>query len=73
MECQGQEWKVSIRRATLEDKDTVLGVRDVYDGLDYLPHYYDKFIQCVHSKCYLAEIKNKIVSNSVQTIVGSLV
>ena len=73
MECQVQEWKVSIRRATLEDKDSVLGVRDVYDGLDYLPHYYDKFIQCVHCKCYVAEIQNQIVSNSIQTLVGSLV
>ena len=51
MECQVQEWKVSIRRATLEDKDSVLGVRDVYDGLDYLPHYYDKLIQCTRCKC----------------------
>ena len=73
MECQGQEWNVSIRRATLEDKDNVLGVRDVYDGLDYLPHYYDKCIQYVHCKCFVVEIQNKIVSNSVQTIVGSLV
>jgi len=72
MECQVQEWKVSIRRATLEDKDSVLGVRDVYDGLDYLPHYYDKFIQCTRCKCYVAEIQNKIVSNSIYAI-GSLV
>jgi len=72
MECQVQEWKVSIRRATLEDKDSVLGVRDVYDGLDYLPHYYDKFIQCTRCKCYVAEIQNKTVSNSIYAI-GSLV
>ena len=36
---------VKIRRATPEDKTAVLRInRDVYEGRDYLPAYYDHFL-----------------------------
>ena len=37
--------KITIRRATPEDKDAVLRINDnVFGGRDYLPAYYDHFL-----------------------------
>ena len=37
--------KITIRRATPEDKESVMSIRDiVYSGNDFLPAYYDRFM-----------------------------
>ena len=37
--------RVKIRRLTKEDKEAVMKLRDdVYEGMDFLPAYYDYFL-----------------------------
>lgn len=55
---------ITIRHATLEDKDDVMRIHEnVYEGSDYLPEYYDEFMACSNTTSYIAIINNKIVSS----------
>ena len=54
--------QLTFRAATLDDKARVLAMREnVYRGLDYLPDYYDFFIQDPHRKCIVGETADTIV------------
>ncbi|XP_013380593.1 histidine N-acetyltransferase isoform X1 [Lingula anatina] len=52
-----------IRCAALEDFDAVLGINDhVYEGLDYLPDCYPRYLTSPHITAYLAELKGEAVA-----------
>ena len=54
---------LTIREATLVDKDAVLDIHDnVYDGADYLPACYDYFMSCPNAKSYVGVVNGKIGS-----------
>ena len=53
----------SIRPATIGDKEAVLGIhKNVYDGYDYLPEYYDYLLEASNAKSFVLQHRNKIVS-----------
>ena len=57
--------KFSIREATPEDKQAVLDCHNnVYDGLDYLPEFYDYFMAAQHIKAFVLLHGEKIVSTN---------
>jgi hypothetical protein len=52
-----------LRETTPEDKQAVLEIhKNVYDGLDYLPEYYDHFQTSDHVTPYVYMENDKIVS-----------
>ena len=52
-----------IREGTLDDKQNVLQTHgNVYNGLDYLPEYYDYFQNSDHVTSYVYMENDKIVS-----------
>jgi hypothetical protein len=52
-----------IRESTPEDKQAVLEIhKNVYDGLDYLPEYYDHFQTSDHVTSYVYMENDEIVS-----------
>ena len=53
---------VVVRPAKREDKAAVNTIR-VYNGLDYLEHMYDHYMDNPNYYCFLAEKQNKVVSN----------
>ncbi|KAL4217887.1 Hairy/enhancer-of-split with YRPW motif protein 1 [Mactra antiquata] len=54
---------VTIREATLEDKNEVVDIRDdVYDGRDYIISRYDELITCPDTTAYIAFKNGKAVS-----------
>ena len=51
-----------IRPAMPADKSAVLAINeDVYDGLDYLPAFYDFFMECPVATPYVAVYNGEIV------------
>ena len=63
--------ELSIRLATLSDKDDVIAInRNVYEGRDYLDAYYEDFIKCPLTTPYVAIIDNKIVRPHFTIITG---
>ena len=55
--------KVTIRRATPEDKEVVLRINNnVYDGRDYLPSFYDHFLSSPAMLPVVMLYENQIVS-----------
>ena len=55
--------KISLRRAVLEDKNDVIRIHDnVYDGRDYLPEYFEHFLNCQNVESYVAEVEGELVS-----------
>ena len=53
----------SIREATPEDKQAVIDChKNVYDGFDYLPEFYDYFMAAQHMKAFVLMHGEKIVS-----------
>ena len=62
----GEIVTLEYRRATLEDYEGVMDInRNVYNGLDYLPDLYDRYISDPFRLAYVAVIDGKIVSNPV--------
>lgn len=52
-----------FRTASTEDKSVVLSMRkNVYNGLDYLPDYFDYFLTDPHRRCIIGEVDQKAVS-----------
>ena len=55
----------SIRIATPEDKEAVLNLRkNVYDGRDYLPGYYEDFLTSPNITPFVLCHQDRIVSKS---------
>lgn len=53
----------NVREAREDDREEVLGIHNnVYDGLDYLPVYFDYFMSCKDITPFVLLHKNKIVS-----------
>ncbi|XP_052802981.1 histidine N-acetyltransferase-like [Mya arenaria] len=63
---------VAFRLSTPEDKDAVLSIHgNVYEGRDYLPAYYDKFMECAMTKSYVAVLDGEIVGFCASLLVDS--
>ncbi|KAL4219854.1 Hairy/enhancer-of-split with YRPW motif protein 1 [Mactra antiquata] len=53
---------ITIRQATLEDKEAILKIHDnVYGGLDYLPAVIDEFFENQNSTSYVAVLNDELV------------
>lgn len=51
-----------VRQASPSDKEAILNIHgNVYDGLDYLPAYFDDFMSCPLTTPYVALVDDKIV------------
>lgn len=60
---EAEQSSVTIHEATIEDKEAVLSINDnVYDGLDYLPYFYEKFVKNPYCTCYKAIVEETVVS-----------
>ena len=58
--------KITIRRATIEDKEVVLRINDnVYEGRDYLPSFYDHFLSSPAMLPVVMLYEDKIVSINI--------
>ena len=54
---------LTIRRATIDDRDAVLKINDnVYGGLDGLPYFYEKYFSSSDIMPAVMLYNNKIVS-----------
>ena len=54
---------IHIRRATVDDKEAVLSIRDqVSEGRDYLPTFYDILIKSTNTTSFVVVYERKIVS-----------
>ena len=64
-----QNGKVSLREATLDDYEAVCAIDTlVYDGSDYIPNVFHKYMQDPTRICYVLEINGKIVSALISLI-----
>ena len=62
----GETVTPEYRRATLKDYEGVMDInRNVYNGLDYLPDKYERYISDPYRLAYVAVINEKIVSNAL--------
>ena len=53
---------VKVRPATIRDYNDVVGIiPDLYDGLDYLPAHFCKYIRDPHYRLVVAELHGKVV------------
>lgn len=60
---EAKQSSVTIHEATIEDKEAVLSINDsLYDGLDYLPYFYETFVKSPYCKCYKAMVQETVVS-----------
>ena len=50
-----------MRKAVTDDRDNVIGIRDVYGGSDYLPAYYQHFMTSVDITPFVLLYQDKIV------------
>ena len=54
---------ITIREATLDDKEAVLAIHDhVYDGRDYLPQFYDEILSSPSVTAFVLVHEETIVS-----------
>ena len=51
----------NVREAVADDRDDVIGIRDVYGGSDYLPAYYQHFVTSVAITPFVLLYQDKIV------------
>ena len=58
-------WKVEVRRALAGDYDDLMAIGDVFDGVDYLGHFYTKYIHSPDMYCYVVTCDWKAVTMSV--------
>ena len=55
--------QVTCRLARHSDYDDVVHyIGDVYNGVDYLLHYYHQYIDDPNYYCYVAEVNGRVVS-----------
>ena len=55
--------QVTVRLATVDDYERVLDIdRNLYDGEDYLPYKYHKFLRDPNRSVFIGEIDGKAVS-----------
>lgn len=64
---------IHFREATLCDKQAVLNLRhNVYGGLDYLPDYFEYFVQDKKNRrCIVGELNSELVQVLVQNTIQS--
>ena len=52
---------IVCRAAKLTDYDDVMAIGDVFFGIDYLQHYYTKYIKDPNYFCFVCEVDGKVV------------
>ncbi|KAK6183347.1 hypothetical protein SNE40_010847 [Patella caerulea] len=52
--------RLAIRQATLQDYQGVMDIGKIYQGRDYLPALYDKYLNTFN--CYVGEMDGEIVT-----------
>ena len=53
---------IVCRRVVSQDRDQLMAIDDVYGGIDYLPHMFDRFVSSSHYRSFVCEVDGRVVS-----------